>query len=76
MKKYDFLVYHAQYDDFLEKLREIWGQYKICCFFHQDAQEAYHHLLSDRKEADIIYIAGSLYLIGQMKSLMRRIPDD
>ena len=23
MKKYDFLVYHAQYDDFLEKLREI-----------------------------------------------------
>lgn len=60
----------------LEKLREIWGQYKICCFFHQDAQEAYHHLLSDRKEADIIYIAGSLYLIGQMKSLMRRIPDD
>ena len=42
----------------------------------KDAQEAYHHLLSDRKEADIIYIAGSLYLIGQMKSLMRRIPDD
>ena len=23
MKKYDFLVYHAQFDDFLEKLREI-----------------------------------------------------
>lgn len=60
----------------LERLREIWGQYKICCYFHQDAQEAYHHLLSDRKEADIIYIAGSLYLIGQMKSLIRRVPDD
>ena len=60
----------------LDELREIWGQYKICCFFHQDTEEAYHHLLSDRSEADIIYIAGSLYLIGQMKALMRRLSDD
>ena len=60
----------------LDRLREIWGQYKSCCFFCQNAEEAYRHLLKDKKEADIIYIAGSLYLIGQMKSLMRRIPDD
>ncbi|MGN1180190.1 MAG: bifunctional folylpolyglutamate synthase/dihydrofolate synthase [Suilimivivens sp.] len=60
----------------LDRLREIWGQYRIYCSFHQSAEEAYHHLLSDRKDADIIYIAGSLYLIGQMKTLMRRIPDD
>ena len=60
----------------LDKLREIWGQYNIYCSFHQNAKEAYHHLLSDRKEADNIYIAGSLYLIGQLKTLMRRIPDD
>lgn len=60
----------------LDRLREIWGQYKIYCSFHQDAEEAYHYLLSDRKDGDIIYIAGSLYLIGQMKALMRRIPDD
>lgn len=60
----------------LDRLREIWGQYKIYCSFHQNAEEAYHQLLSDRKEADVIYIAGSLYLIGQMKALMRRIPDD
>lgn len=60
----------------LDKLREIWGQYKIDCSFHQSAKEAYHHLMSDRKEADIIYIAGSLYLIGQLKTLMRRVSDD
>ncbi len=60
----------------LDRLREIWGQYEICCSFHQNAEEAYHYLLSDRKDADVIYIAGSLYLIGQMKALMRRIPDD
>ena len=60
----------------LDSLREIWGQYKIHCSFHQNAKEAYHHLMSDRKETDIIYIAGSLYLIGQIKTLMRRKSDD
>lgn len=62
----------ASYD----KLREIWGQYKVYCSFHKSAEEAYYHLLSDREDADVIYIAGSLYLIGQMKTLIRRIPDD
>ena len=61
----------------LDELRKIWGQYKqITCSFHQNANEAYHHLLSDRKDADVIYIAGSLYLIAQMKALVRRKSDD
>lgn len=61
----------------LDELRKIWGQYKqITCSFHQNANEAYHHLLSDKKDADVIYIAGSLYLIGQMKALVRRKSDD
>jgi dihydrofolate synthase/folylpolyglutamate synthase len=60
----------------MDRLREIWGQYQIDCSFHKSAQEAYQYLLSERKAADIIYIAGSLYLIGQMKALMRRTPDD
>ncbi len=60
----------------IDRLREIWEQYKICCSFHQSAEEAYHHLAETVKEADVIYIAGSLYLIGQMKALIRRISDD
>lgn len=61
----------------LEQLREIWGQYnQIHCSFHKEAKEAFTQLQSDFKEADVIYIAGSLYLIGQMKALIRRIPDD
>ena len=61
----------------LDTLREIWRQYdKQVCSFHQNAKDAYHHLLSEKKDADTIYIAGSLYLIGQMKALMRRKPDD
>ncbi len=61
----------------LNTLREIWRQYKKSgCSFHQSAEDAYQYLLSEKTEADAIYIAGSLYLIGQMKTLMRRIPDD
>ena len=61
----------------IDKLREIWGQYRqIYCSFHKNAEGAYQHLLLKKKDADIIYIAGSLYLIGQIKALVRRIPDD
>jgi len=60
----------------VDRLREIWQQYEIHCSFHQNAEEAYHHLAENVKEADVIYIAGSLYLIGQMKTLIRRISDD
>ncbi|MBQ8877555.1 MAG: bifunctional folylpolyglutamate synthase/dihydrofolate synthase [Lachnospiraceae bacterium] len=60
----------------IDRLREIWEQYNIRCSFHQNAEEAYHHLAEKVKGADVIYIAGSLYLIGQMKTLIRRISDD
>lgn len=60
----------------IDRLRNVWEQYKIHCSFHLNAEEAYHHLAKIKEEADIIYIAGSLYLIGQMKTLMRRISDD
>lgn len=60
-----------------DKLREIWRQYKeIDCSFHESAKEAYQHLALIKKAEDIIYIAGSLYLVGQMESLIRRTPDD
>ena len=60
----------------IDRLREAWAQYKVPCSFHRNAEEAYHHLAKNVKEADVIYIAGSLYLIGQMKTLIRRISDD
>ncbi len=60
----------------IDRLREIWEQYKIHCSFHQNAEEAYHHLAKAKTKADVIYIAGSLYLIGQITTLMRRISDD
>lgn len=61
----------------LDTLREIWRQYNQAeLSFHENAKDAYQCLLSEKQEADEIYIAGSLYLIGQLKALMRSKPDD
>lgn len=61
----------------LDKLKEIWRQYEqLPCIFFEDAKEAYRYLISVKREEDIVYIAGSLYLIGQIKTLVRRTPDD
>ncbi len=46
-----------------------------CCFFHS-TEEAFQFLLKKKKEQDYIYIAGSLYLVGEIKALLRRRTDD
>ncbi len=59
------------------RLKTVWRQYKeVSSVFFDNVQEAYLHLLKHRKKGDIIYIAGSLYLIGQIKFLMRRMQND
>lgn len=61
----------------IDKLKVVWAQYKTAdCSFHESAEEAFHYIQSIQKEADTIYIAGSLYLVGQIKTLVRRTPDD
>lgn len=61
----------------IDKLKVAWEQYKTAdCSFHESAEEAFHYIQSIQKEADTIYIAGSLYLVGQIKTLVRRTPDD
>lgn len=66
----------------LEKEKEVWMKYGedagagIAVSFHENAGEAYGQLLARKKSKDVVYIAGSLYLIGQMKSFLRRIQND
>ena len=61
----------------IDELTRIWEQYEdIRCSFHEDAEEALKQLLSDKTSEDTAYVVGSLYLIGQVKSLMRRMQDD
>lgn len=59
------------------KLKEICGQYRqLRCSFYEEALTAYQCLLRQKKKEDMIYIAGSLYLAGQIKTLIRRSPND
>lgn len=61
----------------IDELKKIWEQCKgIQCSFHENAGEAFRKLLDDKTGEDTAYVVGSLYLIGQVKSLMRRMQDD
>ena len=61
----------------IDELTRIWERHKkIRCSFHENAGEALKKLLSDKTSEDTAYVVGSLYLIGQVKSLMRRMQDD
>ena len=60
----------------LNQLKAVWSQYKTPCSFFENAEEAYNYLKENKGREDIIYVVGSLYLIGQIKSFMRRIQDD
>ncbi len=57
----------------IASLRADFEQYPVICSFHEDAREAYRELVALRKKEDLIYIAGSLYLIGQMKTLLKEM---
>lgn len=61
----------------IDRLKETWKQCGgISCRFYEDAQEAYRDLLFSKEAEDTAYVVGSLYLIGQIKTLMRRMQDD
>lgn len=46
------------------------------CRCMADVTEALYDLLSRKREEDFIYIAGSLYLVGEVKAWLRRKSDD
>ena len=61
----------------IDELKREWEQCMgIRRYFHPDAEEALQGLLKDKTDKDTAYVVGSLYLIGQVKTLMRRIQDD
>lgn len=46
------------------------------CGIAEDTAQAFYSLMAGKKEEDLIYIAGSLYLAGEVKALLRRKADD
>lgn len=55
-----------------ERLQQVFGT----CAFYDDTKEALDDLLNKKKEDDLLYIVGSLYLVGEVKALLRRRTDD
>ena len=61
----------------LEQMKEVWGRYEgVSCSFFESVQAGFEQQLQLKEAEDIAYVAGSLYLIGQVKSLIRRTQDD
>ena len=66
----------------LAKEKEVWNRYRektdssMALSFHENARSAFGQLLAKKESGDMVYIAGSLYLIGQIKSFLRRIQND
>ena len=46
------------------------------CSFAADVEQALNGMLTKKKEKDFIYIAGSLYFVGEVKALVRRKSND
>jgi len=54
-----------------EKLEELFGRYSDCVFeVYQDTVSAFRGLLQGRQEGERVYVAGSLYLVGEIKELL------
>lgn len=56
----------------LETLRKLLDQYPRCRYqLYDNVSMAFHELLHSRRQGERIYIAGSLYLAGEIKELLR-----
>lgn len=60
----------------LDKLCEAFAHSSSEYEFFESTKDAFTFLLEKKKEQDSIYIAGSLYLVGEIKELLRRRTDD
>lgn len=55
-----------------EGLKELFGKYPGCSFrVYEDVASAFDALLREQRSDERIYAAGSLYLVGEIKELLR-----
>lgn len=56
----------------LKKIRELFEKYPSCRYMlYDNVDTAFHKLLGTQREGERIYIAGSLYLVGEIKELLK-----
>lgn len=60
----------------LEQLKESFLSCReVGISFFPTVEEGMVHALSEKNKEDIVFVAGSLYLVGDVKSLLRKLPD-
>lgn len=60
----------------LHVLEDSYGQYTgLHCKAYEDLETAFGSLALNKEEEDIVYIAGSLYLAGEIKALLLKQVD-
>lgn len=56
----------------LEKMSELFARYpQVNYSLHEDVKEAFQELLDSQKQGERIYVAGSLYLVGEIKESLK-----
>lgn len=57
----------------VDKIEEVFRQYTgFAREVYNSLEEAFEKLVYNRNDEDIVYIVGSLYLVGEVKALLRR----
>ncbi|MBD5105973.1 MAG: hypothetical protein HDT41_03205, partial [Lachnospiraceae bacterium] len=60
----------------LEQLKESFLSCReVGISFFPTVEEGMVHAFSEKNKEDIVFVAGSLYLVGDVKSLLRKLPD-
>ena len=54
-----------------QTLKKIFSGYGSRCVVCDSVAEAFHNLLAEKRDKERIYVAGSLYLAGEIKELVR-----
>ena len=54
-----------------EALKQLFDRLGSSCLIYDSVASAFHSLLADREDGERIYVAGSLYLAGEIKELVR-----
>ena len=55
----------------VKELAALFGGYPDCaCEAYEDSGTAFRRLLESRGDGERIYVAGSLYLVGEIKELL------
>ena len=71
-KKVYALTPHSERAELAGDLKKVVLKYNSNCISYESYEEAYNNALKEADEDDLILICGSLYMIGDMRKIIRK----